>query len=91
MSAGQRSDEEMKYLAMRAKKMTAHRERVPSPEVLMGLFAKKSTEINKREANRLVDAIKEHRTTVGVGGRKPGHKHEVSGIATKKTARYGTI
>lgn len=63
--------EHMRYLAMRAKKMSAHMPEVPTPATLRELFAKKGTEINADQARTLVKAVKDHRETVGIGGRKP--------------------
>ena len=84
--------EHMRYLASRAKKMSAHMADVPTPATLRELFAKKGTEINAEQARTLSQEIKTHRKDVGIGGRKPSKpkKPEVSRSQPKKyTTSYG--
>jgi hypothetical protein len=78
-----------KYLAMRAKKMTAHMGDVPTPGTLRDLFARKGTEINMDEARTLVNEVKKHRDTVGIGGRAPKkpQKKEVAAASSRSSGR----
>lgn len=95
MSSG--LSDRMKYLAMRAKKMTARDKVIPPATELVERFRKKKTEITVGEAQTLVDEINSHRESKGIGGRKPaaassgGSKpQEKREVAVRKTTRsYG--
>lgn len=51
----------MRYLAMRAKKMTARKDRLPNVAELRANFIKKGTEITPKESEILLEAVREHR------------------------------
>lgn len=55
-------DGRMKYLAMRAKKMTARKDKLPNAYELRANFLRKGTEITKKEADILLEEVKLHRS-----------------------------
>lgn len=92
------SEDDMKYLAMRAKKMTARMPDVPSPEELKASFDRKGDSITLGQAQELVVAVEQHRAKMGItpsaqkarGNRtgeastsKPESKEELSELASR--------
>lgn len=86
MSSGQ----DMKYLAMRAKKMSV--KAIPTPKELQDRFRKKGTEITVDQARSLVAQVKAHQEAkagkASASAGKPAAKQTVS-APMKRSTSYG--